>query len=64
MDEYFPDKKWIEKSCDSLNLDKKVLDDLTNIIPLEYENTEGIIILKKGYIVYENYFKKTVLIQD
>lgn len=61
MGEYFPDKKCIEKSCDSLNLDKKVLDDLTNIIPLEYENTEGIIILKKGYIVYENYFKENCI---
>lgn len=55
--EYFPGEIWEKKKCEELNLNRDIILSLDEIISKEYTNTEGIIILKKGYIIYENYFK-------
>ncbi|MBP2026147.1 serine hydrolase domain-containing protein [Peptoniphilus stercorisuis] len=55
--EYFPKEDWEKKNCKDLKINEEVLNDLDKIIPLEYTNTEGIIIVKNGYIAYEKYFK-------
>ena len=40
-------------------IDKKLAKNLHTIILNEYENTEGIVILKAGEIVFEEYFGNT-----
>lgn len=55
--DYFPNENWEKKTCEELNINKDIIYNLDKIILEEYTNTEGIVVLKKGYIVYENYFK-------
>ena len=56
MNNYFPDADWQTKSCKELNIKSDIVSELDRIIPEEYGNTEGIIIVKNGYIAYEKYF--------
>ena len=58
MNNYFPDKNWETRTCIELGIEEDIIKELEDIIPRKYSNTEGIIILKDGYIVFEKYYNK------
>jgi CubicO group peptidase (beta-lactamase class C family) len=53
---YFPTDQWNAQNAGQLNMDESVLMRLNTAIPKHYGNINGIVVLRDGYIAYENYF--------
>jgi len=53
---YWPTIQWQYKEPQELQLDGDVFTDIENEIHSNHSNINGIVIVKNGFIVYENYF--------
>ncbi|AYB44662.1 serine hydrolase domain-containing protein [Paenibacillus lautus] len=53
--EYWPTKAWQAAAPEALSLDADKLSNLDALIPSEYGNINGMVVVRNGYIVYEKY---------
>lgn len=53
--DYWPTEEWKEEKPDSLNINSKKLKKLEELIVSQYKNINGIVVVRKGYIVFERY---------
>lgn len=52
----WPTREWLTADPASAGMDPEKLAVLDQIIPAEYENINGIVILRNGQIVFERYY--------
>ncbi len=55
--EYYPTQSWQMCSPENVGMDSEKLEDVFNYVSNKNINTYGILIIKKGYIVLEAYFR-------
>lgn len=53
--EYWPTKAWQAAAPEALSLDADKLSNLDALIPSEYGNINGMVVVRNGYIAYEKY---------
>ena len=54
--DYWPTQEWRTANPASLGMNPEKLTDLENLVKSQYKNINGIIVVRKGYIVFEKYF--------
>lgn len=59
--DYWPEKEWKTADPASVGMDLKKLTELEQMLKSQYRNTNGIVIVRKGYIVFERYNGHTPL---
>lgn len=55
---YWPTSVWKSISAETAGMSSEKLSLLNNIIPSQYQNINGIMIVRNGYVVYERYFRR------
>ena len=56
--DYWPTEQWQAKTPETAGMASENLSLLNNMIRSQYSNLNGIIIVRKGYVVFENYFRR------
>lgn len=54
--DYWPTKEWQTAKLADVGMDPQYLTDFEYIINSKYKNINGIVVVRKGYIVYERYY--------
>ncbi len=54
--DYWPTKEWQTAELEDVGMDPKYLTNFKYIVNSQYKNINGIIIVRKGYIVFERYY--------
>ncbi len=57
--DYWPTQEWRTKDPTSTGMDPGKFNDLEQMIKSQFRNLNGIVIIRKGYIVFERYFNGT-----
>ena len=59
--DYWPTKDWRNAEPELMGLDKGVLSALDEMITGKYKNLKGFVVVRKGHIVFERYYKGSTL---
>jgi CubicO group peptidase (beta-lactamase class C family) len=54
--DYWPTREWRTQNPASLGMDPEKFTDLEHMLKSQYRNINGIVIVRKGYIVFERYY--------
>jgi CubicO group peptidase (beta-lactamase class C family) len=57
MPDYWPTQEWRTQGPDSSGMNPEKLSELENMIKSLYNNIKTIVVVRKGYLVYERYFE-------
>ncbi len=58
QDNYFPKKEWETQDPSVLGMNPVILSNVDSMIRAKYTNLDGILVLRKGHIVYEKYYHR------
>lgn len=56
--DYWPTEQWQTASPETVDMASESLSLLNTVIQSQYRNLNGIIIVRKGYVVYEKYYRR------
>lgn len=54
--EYWPTIEWQHAKPEAVGMDPEKINELGNMINNKYSNLNGIVVVRKGYVIYERYY--------